>query len=254
MKIRPLLATLCVAALLPSAAAAAVPSGPFSVDARIVVSSLMAITDGHVRAIEDSLDLIATSEEARSGDWTRIRPLLDRAAKTNVDAGFAYVKPDGSFWTLAGGHQSVNIGDRPYFKTAMAGTPVVAEMVMSRSTNRPVANVAVPVKNANGKVSGLVVAAIYLDSLSKLVKREMGLNADDIFFSFNKNALVGINWDPKQIFLEARKLSPDIDRAFGTMLEHDSGVESYTHRGTTRTVVYRKSSYTGWWYAFGIAR
>ncbi len=254
MKLRMLLAALCVAALLPSNAAAAVSPAPFTVDSRVVVSSLMAIADGHIRTMEDSLDLVAASEEARSGDWNRIKPLLARAGKVNVEAGLAYVKADGSLWTVALGRQTINIADRPYFKTAMAGTTVVGEMVMSRSTGRPVANIAVPVKGASGKVTGLVVAAVYLDSLSKLVKQEMGLDASDIFFSFNADALIGINWDPKQIFLEARKLSPDIDRAFGVMLAHDAGVESYTHRGATRTVVYRKSAYTGWWYAFGVVR
>jgi methyl-accepting chemotaxis protein len=242
-----------VAIALTGTASAAQPAS-FSVGAPIVVASLASIVDGHFRTLEDSLDLVAATSEARSGDWARIKPLLERAGKANVEAGLAYATPSGSFWTIAQGRQTVSIADRPYFKTAMTGKTVVAEMVLSRTTGRPVANIAVPVKDASGKVTGVVIAAVYLDSLSKLVQQEMALDSHDIFFSFNANALVGLNWDQKQIFLEARKLSPDIDRAFGQMLAHDSGVESYTHRGATRTVVYRKSSYTGWWYAFGVVR
>lgn len=246
------MATLA-AIVLAGFASAAVPA-TFNVDARVVVASLASIVDGHFRTMEDSLDLVAATPEARSGDWAQIRPLLARAGKINVEAGLAYATPSGSFWTIAQGHQTVNIADRPYFTAAMAGKTVVAEMVLSRTTGRPVANIAVPVKDASGKVTGIVIAAVYLDSLSKLVQHEMALDSHDIFFSFNANALVGLNWDQKQIFLEARTLSPDIDRAFGQMLAHDSGVESYTHRGATRTIVYRKSNYTGWWYAFGIVR
>lgn len=252
MKVRLLLSAFCVAAMFSSTAAAATPPTSFPVDARIAVASLAAIVDGHMRTLEDSLDLVAASDEARSGDWNRIKPLLARASKINVEAGLAYAQPNGEFWTVQLGRQTANIADRPYFKTAMAGKTVVGAMVMSRSTGRPVANIAVPVEDANGKVTGIVIGAVYLDSLSKLVQQEMALNAADIFFSFNADALVGINWDQKQIFLEARKLSPDIDRAFGQMLAHDSGVESYTHRGKVRTVVYRKSGYTNWWYAFGV--
>ena len=255
MKLRLVLSALCIAAVLSSTASAAIPpAATFAVDARVVVASLASIVDGHFRTMEDSLDLVAATPEAHSGDRAQIKPLLERAGKINVEAGLAYATPSGSFWTIAQGRQTVNIADRPYFKTAMTGKTVVAEMVRSRTTGRPVANIAVPVKDASGKVTGVVIAAIYLDSLSRLVQREMALDSHDIFFSFNANALVGLNWDQKQIFREARKLSPDIDRAFGQMLAHDSGIESYTHRGATRTVVYRKSNYTGWWYAFGIVR
>lgn len=254
MKLRLLLAVLCIASLFSSPAGAAAAPPAFTVDARVVVASLASIVDGHFRTMEDSLDLVAATPEARSGDWAQIKPLLARAGKINVEAGLAYATPSGSFWTIAQGRQTVNIADRPYFKSALAGKTVVAEMVRSRTTGRPVANIAVPVKDAGGKVTGVVIAAIYVDSLSKLVQHEMALDSHDIFFSFNANALVGLNWDQKQIFLEARTLSPDIDRAFEQMLAHDAGVESYTHRGATRTVVYRKSNYTGWWYAFGIVR
>jgi len=254
MKLRLLLAVLCIASLFSSPGSAAVAPPAFTVDARVVVASLASIVDGHFRTMEDSLDLVAATPEARSGDWAQIKPLLERTGKINVEAGLAYATPSGSFWTIAQGRQTVKIADRPYFRSALAGKTVVAEMVRSRTTGRPVANIAVPVKDAAGKVTGIVIAAIYLDSLSKLVQHEMALDSHDIFFSFNANALVGLNWDQKQIFLEARTLSPDIDRAFGQMLAHDAGVESYTHHGATRTVVYRKSNYTGWWYAFGTVR
>jgi hypothetical protein len=252
MKLRLLLPALCIVAMLSSTASAATPPASFPVDARIAVASLMSIVDGHMHALEDSLDLIAASDEARSGDWNHIKPLLVRAGKGNVDAVLAYVKSDGSYWTVQSGLQTANLADRPYFKPAMAGETLIGGMNTSRSTGRAVADVIVPVKGTNGKVTGIVLGAVYLDSLSKLVQQEMALDPNDIFFSFNSDALVGINWDQKQIFLEARKLSPDIDRAFGQMLAHDSGVESYTHRGQVRTVVYRKSSYTNWWYAFGV--
>jgi len=255
MAFRTMIAAACIAATLAStAAAAAVSPAAFTVDARVVVASLASIVDGHFRTMEDALDLVAATPEARSGDWAKIRPLLARAGKLDIDAGLAYATPAGSFWTIAEGRQAITIADRPYFKTALTGKTVVAEMVRSRTTGRPVANIAVPVKDAGGKVTGVLLAAVYLDALSKQVQREMALDSHDIFFSFNANALVGLNWDQKQIFLEARTLSPDIDRAFAQMLAHESGVESYTHRGATRTVVYRRSAYTGWWYAFGIVR
>lgn len=56
---------------------------------------------------------------------------------------------------------------------------------------------------------------------------------------------LALDWDKSLIFLEPRKLSPDLDHAFGTMLEHSDGMQTYTFRGKPRTVIYRKSPVTG---------
>ena len=40
-------------------------------------------------------------------------------------------------------------------------------------------------------------------------------------------------------------------RAFTKILSSDEGVVRYTFRGRERTMLYRKSPVTGWWYAFG---
>ena len=63
-------------------------------------------------------------------------------ADQSFRAFFTRVLAISAFWSIAKGRETVTIADRPYFKAAMAGKTVVAEMVRSRTTGRPVANIA----------------------------------------------------------------------------------------------------------------
>jgi hypothetical protein len=40
-------------------------------------------------------------------------------------------------------------------------------------------------------------------------------------------------------------------RAFSEMLSGRGGTVTYNFRGSRRTVLYRKSDVSGWWYGFG---
>ena len=58
--------------------------------------------------------------------------------------------------------------------------------------------------------------------------------------------------DLNEIFLDPFDLDePELEEAIAEMLTREEGVVNYRFRGKARTVLYRKSHVTGWWYAFG---
>jgi hypothetical protein len=61
-------------------------------------------------------------------------------------------------------------------------------------------------------------------------------------------------YDRGLIFVEPKELGEEVERAFAEMLSHEEGAVTYTFRDKQRTVLYRKSSLTGWWYAFGVVQ
>jgi hypothetical protein len=136
----------------------------------------------------------------------------------------------------------------------MAGEAVIGTLVVSQSTGRSVAIVAVPVRRADGRVVGALGSSIYLDSLSLRLEREMGLPPGIVFYAVDATPLGALNRDVNLIFTEPLKLGDDLARAIREMLAHDQGTVSYRFRNTQRTVRYRKSPVTGWWYALGIVR
>lgn len=228
----------------------------FSVDGRIALHSLMSLSDGHLQKLADVLTMLAKTEGARTGEWKNIRGSLGEAARVNVPAAFWFATPNGSYWSLTQGHIEAKLTDRPYFPRVLAGQTVIGDLVVSRSTNRNTAIVAVPVRGRNNAVVGLLGASVHLDSLSALIRQEMGGLADGlIFFAIDAQPLGALNSDPSLIFGEPMKLGDEgMRQAFKEMLSGVGGVVTYDFRGGRRTVLYRKSPVTGWWYGFGLVR
>jgi methyl-accepting chemotaxis protein len=254
------LATVLVIALAQgasSARSAAVPESPPaakvpSVSAEIALSSLIALGDAHLQHLADSLKLVATTDKARSASWNQVRGPLQEAARLNPDAMLWFALPDGSYWTVQEGRISQKLSGRPYFRRLMAGQTVIGDLVVSKSTGTSVGIVAVPIRGTDGAVVGALGASVALDRLSARLEREMDLDDRTIFYSFDSNLVLGLVWDPSLILSEAHQLSKEVGAAFEQMRMRRAGVQSYSYRGKHRTVVFRKSDVTGWWYAFGV--
>jgi methyl-accepting chemotaxis protein len=233
-----------------------VPTEPenFVVEGRIALASLTALSDGHLSQIADHFDLLAKSGDAQSADWTRIRPGLSAVQQVNVPGLYWFALSDGSYWSVAQGRATGNLSDRAYWPRLMSGKVVLGDLVASKATGKSTAIVAVPVRSSTGAVVGAIGASIYLDSLSLLIKREIDLQPGLIFFSVDATPIGALQDDPEQIFLDPYNLGePELERAIREMLTREEGVVNYHFRGKARTVLYRKSHVTGWWYAFGRA-
>jgi hypothetical protein len=228
----------------------------FAIDGRIALHSLMSLSDAHLQKLADVLAILAKTESVRTGEWKNIRESLSEASRVNVPAAFWFASPTGSYWSLTQGRVEAKLTDRPYFSRVLAGQTVIGDLVVSRSTNRNTAIVAVPVRGRNNTVVGLLGASVYLDSLSVLIRHEMGgLTEGLIFFAIDSAPLGALNSDPSLIFTEPMKLGDEgMQQAFKEMLSDVSGVVTYDFHGARRTVLYRKSPVTGWWYGFGAAR
>lgn len=242
-----LLAAVLVAAMVPGHVTAA----PFDVSADVALASLVTIADGHLKTMADGLETLASTDDARTGQWEVLRAPLRQIAATNVGAALFYARPDGSYWTLDGGRQRVSVADRPYFGVVMSGRTSIGDLVRSRSTGRMSTVVAVPVKRADGSVSGVLGASIYLDDLSAQIVREMHLGPNDLFWAIDSHGTIALHSDPSAIFVSPASMSPQLARVTAAMLHDQSGTQTYEFRGRTRTVVFRASAFTGWRYGFG---
>lgn len=246
-----MLAALPLAALLGCEGTPTEPQD-FMVEGRVALASLMALSDGHLQQIANDFQMLARSEEGRSADWERIRGPLGTVEQLNVRALMWFALPDGSYWSVQEGRAAGNLSDRPYWPRLMAGQVVIGDLVASRATGKSSAIVAVPVLGEGGAIVGALGSSVYLDSLSLRIKRELDLQPNDIFFSIDATPIGALQDDPEQIFLDPFALDePELERAIREMLTREEGVVNYRFRGKRRTVLYRKSDVSGWWYAFG---
>lgn len=225
------------------------------VSADIALSSLQSLADGHLQKMADAMHLLATSEAARFADWDSIKGPFAELARRNAAALNWFALPDGSYWSLQDGKEPGNLSGRDYFPRVLGGETMLGSLVYSTATGKPVAIVAVPVTGPDGAVAGVLGASVYLDELSDVIRRQMGVDEGWIFYSFDHTGLVALIWDRELIFFEPRKSGDaGLEQAFDDMLSAEHGVVRYTFRDTERTVAFRKSPLTGWWYAFGVVR
>ena len=234
--------------------AAAAPNAAFAIDAKVGLASLISLSDGHLQKMADVLEVLAASEAARSADWSRISGPLADAARRNVAALVWFALPDGSYWTVGSGKAAGNLASRAYFPKLLTGHTVFGDLVVSTATKKSAAIVAVPVRASGGAIVGVLGSSIFLDSLSVRLAREMNLPDDITFYSIDAQPIGALNRNVDLIFAEPLKLGADLSRAIRQMMSREDGVVSYEFLNGRRTVVYRKSPRTGWWYALGIMK
>lgn len=229
------------------------PDPRIMVDARLALHALTSLSDGHLRKLADVLTLTAASDAARSGDWERVRVPLAEAAEVTVPAVHWFALPDGTYWTVERGRETANLSERAYFPRVLGGETVMGDLVVSRSTSRNTAIVAVPVRGDGGAVVGVLGASVHLDSLSALLREEVGgLEERHFFFAIDAQPLGAVHSDSALIFTDPTELGDaGMTAAFQEMLTREEGTVTYTFRGSPRTVVYRRSPDTGWWYGYG---
>lgn len=245
------MATLAMAAMCCSGLASA-QTAPFTVDGNIALQSFVSLTDGHIRTTLDTLTTFATTAAARSGDWKRVEGPLQAATSTDVAGTNFYGLPSGRYYVVGKGLQPVPINDRAYFATVFSGKADVGQLLLGRSTGKPGAIVAVPVRAADGKVVALIGSSIDLAQLTVLLKTEMGIGSGVVFWAVDEKGVTALHSDPTNIFDQAGKRSPELAKALEHMMSTDSGAAHYSYKGQARTVLFRHSTLTRWTYGFGV--
>lgn len=224
----------------------------FTVDGKVALASLIALSDGHLQKMVDELSFFAKSADARSGKWSKIRGSLAGIAKNNISAVTWFALPRGNYWTVDGGPAKGNLADRPYWSKVMKGQTVVGDLVVSKSTGQNTAILAVPVLGQDKSVVGVLGASIYLDKLSLKLKQEMVLSDNYIFYAIDSTIKGALNSNTNLIFTYPNEFGAEMSKVFDEMVSRQGGVASYHFGGGKRIVLYRKSSAVGWWYAFGV--
>lgn len=239
-------AGLISACLLLAGASHAQENKSFVVDAEFAVKAVAHQLDELQSRIRATLDLIAITPEAKSGDWEKIEPFLARAAK-DVPAAWFYIRPDGRYYSLGQGLTRATLGDRPYFEPLMRGQPTVGYPLYSRSTGKRSAFFAVPV-GKDGKITGAIGVSLFLDGLHDKITQNLGLPSNYTWFVLSGDGNTLLHRDPDFIFMNALTQGPESLRQASTrMLTENSGSMAYELVGVSKKAVFQKLPRIDWW-------
>jgi len=256
MKAARVILLFLVFSLLPLAAAQTVSAqnqgGEQVADLSLLLNSFAALGEGHVESVLRGLRLISVTEEARSGEWERMRGLLVEFDRSGIKAAAIwFVLPDGSYYSLAKGLTGHSLRDREYFPTLMAGEEITGALVLSKSTGKRTTIVAVPIRK-NGEIIGALGASLSVEEISRMLDEKMGLPGNIIFYALDQKGQTSLHKVSAMLFaypsdMGSRSLAETVDE----MLASPEGVVTYDFYGE-RVAVFKKHPLTGWVYVIGM--
>jgi hypothetical protein len=192
-----------------------------------------------------ALELIAATPEAQQGDWPGIKRSLQRL-EAHVPGAYFHVLPDGNYHSVTLDRTGLNLADRPYFKTLMAGETVRGFPIFSRSSGRKSALVAAPIV-VDGRVTGALGASIFLDDLHARLDREFALPPGHLWYVLDATGNTLLHGDADFIFLNAlERGSPSLRAALAGALQCECGEFDYM-LGKARHAYYQKLPTMDWW-------
>jgi hypothetical protein len=171
------------------------------------VAGVAALTDTHVENCLNMLEVLAATEEVKSGDWETMLPLLTEADKVMVPGPKWFGLPDGSYYVVGMGKTDQNIADRAYFPVVMSGNNTYSELVVSKATGEKALIVAVPV-TTEGEVIGILGTSVFLEDLSGIISEQMRLSDDMVFYAVTAENQVALHSD-KEMILGNEPESPE---------------------------------------------
>ena len=236
-------------AILPARAEApAAPTRIATIDTQVVLNAYQGLVEEHLSGVMCSIKVVAESPEAKSADWARTRPMLDRLDKElETDASVWFAMPDGKYYaTNEEGLTEQNLRDRSYFPRLMQGRDVEGDLVVSKSTGHRSVIVATPVIE-NGKVVAAIGVSLRLRLLSQLIEKNTQLPPNMYFYSMNSDALISTHRNIDRMFKHPTDIGDEsLGPIFTTAIAKEKGQLEYKLNGKNISAIFQKSKTLGW--------
>jgi hypothetical protein len=173
-------------------------------------------------------------------------PLLIKL-NTKTPGVYFYVLPDGNYYSIEQDFTNLNLSDRGYFQSLMAGKLIKGFPVLSRSTGKKSAVMAAPII-VNNKVTGALGVSIYLDELHSRLNEKFALPANYTWFVLDATGNTMLDKETDYIFMNALTQGTEsLTKAITTMLKNKSGKMEYEIGGLVRRAQYQKLASLDWW-------
>ncbi len=225
---------------------------------QIVSDSMIATIDASNKQIDAWVtdivaDLSSWSKSAevirvlQTGEGVEAANAILQTLKSNYPAyeNLGVLNKDGL--VISGSEAAVigklNLKTRAYFQDGMAGKTSISKPVASRSTGNPIFVAGIPVE-ANGKVIGVIFAAVDLSGFSEVFIDPLKIGKEGYGFVTDKDGVLIAHPDKQRILKVNTR-----DYAIGKemMKTQNAGkVVSYELNGEEKILVFGIEPYTGW--------
>ena len=147
----------------------------------------------------------------------------------------------------------VDVADREYFKDAMNGTNSISDPLISKTTKALEINIAVPIKNPNNEITGVLVGSIDGNGLSDMTNKvTFGKSGKAFMISGEGTTIADYNQD-NVMNMENVSQEAKTDTALAQlaaiqdkMAAGQNGTGQYTYKGVTKYMGYHSVDGTDW--------
>jgi hypothetical protein len=227
------------------------PTTQFSPDSHAALGAFRGMVEEHVQGVMRTLRVIAESNEAKSGNWESLKPIMMRLGNDlKTDATAWFVLPDGTYYeTETGGLAEQSLKDRPYFSKLTSGKEVFGDLVISKSTGHRSVILAVPVRSREDKVVGGVGVSLRVRLLSQLVADRLQLPANEYFYAMEGDTKVVLHQRADRMFQTPSDIGDEaLGEEFKRVMQQEKGTFNYTLEGKKVSAIYERSSELPWYF------
>ena len=142
--------------------------------------------------------------------------------------------------------KGVDIRERDYFKQMLStGKPVVSDALRSKVDGKPAVFAVAPLKSDDGRVVGILGLALKIDFLIEAVSSKK-IGETGYAYMINSDGMV-VAHPKREYILELNLAKQDgLENIMHRMMDGETGVESYTFKGTEKIAGFAPVKVTGW--------
>ncbi|MDF2591638.1 MAG: hypothetical protein K0S75_1104 [Clostridia bacterium] len=199
------------------------------------VESNSQIVGGWFAGKINEITIYADTLVAKSMNWNDIEPYLRKEISAKLDIyDHIFIADTAGNYSTTLKRNAGNVSDRKYFKQAMEGKTIVSEPIISKTTGNQISVIAVPIKDENNKIIGLIGGALNLVKLNKFIVNSSIDHNDSYSYIIDKNGMIITHPDnayimKENISIKSSLIGDSIVSASQKILEDDKGFVQYTH-------------------------
>ena len=218
------------------------------------------------RLVRSNIDLQLTNIEGvagrnviRSMEWGKQQPAMEQEIKRLKYLSMAIVTPDHVARYPDG--MTADLSDRDYIKKAFQGQPNMSSVIISKVNNSAVIMTAAPIRNDEGKITGVLIARLPATLLSDVTDKIRYGKGGYSYIIDGEGALIA--HDNKQFVIEQKNFIKEaeskpeflhLSNMMKRMTQKQTGFDEYPFLGKNRFFGYAPIEGTDWSIAAGALR
>lgn len=217
-------------------------------DTTVLAESIIA---GELSFAEKSIEILSQLEGIDTGDFRSTKKVLENKVEDFGFMDLAIVDMEGNAKYVLS-DETLNLSERDYITAAFSGKVSASDVIISKSTGKPVIMYSAPLKK-EGKIVGAIIGrrdGYYVSEVLSVIKPNQNgysyaINKKGKIIGHGRKELVDSEFNPIKR-MGGDKSLVSLANAFQVILNSETGVMEYDFEGASLIAAYQKIKNSDW--------